>query len=322
MYVRLGHLDVCPDKMGAGSEVAVGAKKTRTIRVEGKELTISNPDKMMYPDDGITKWSYLLHLTRLAPWMLPHCRGRWLTTIRFPDGVHGKSFYQKNVPSHAPEWVRTDTWNEVEYILLEDAATLAWLANLACLEFHLSFDRVDAPDMPPELVFDLDPSAPPFEKVVEVAFYTKEVLDGMGLSSYVKTSGATGLQVYVPIHRRYTFEETRKVSRFVAMYLAQKYPRLITIERTVKNRGDKVYFDYLQHWRGKSLIAPYSPRARKGAPVSTPLTWEELNQGIRPEQFTLATIHGRLAEKGDLFAGLLAEDSRHDLTDILKWIPE
>jgi bifunctional non-homologous end joining protein LigD len=245
-----------------------------------------------------------------------------LTTIRFPDGVKGKSFYQKHVPSHAPEWVRTSVWNQVEYVLLEDMATLAWLANLACLEFHLSFDRVDAPDMPPELVFDLDPSAPPFEKVVEVALHTKEVLDDMGLTSYVKTSGATGLQVYVPIRHRYTFKETRRVSRFVALYLAQKHPSLITVERSVKNRGDKVYFDYLQHWRGKSLIAPYSPRARSGAPVSTPLTWEELQTGVRPEQFTLTTIHGRLAEKGDLFVGLLAEDKRHDLADILRWIPK
>ncbi|SMO43408.1 non-homologous end-joining DNA ligase [Melghirimyces algeriensis] len=288
------------------------------VRIEGRELRISNPEKLLFP--GLTKWEWVLHLTRLAPYLLPYVRKRFLTTIRYPEGVDGEFFYQKNVPSHAPEWVQTAKSGEITYILLQDLPTLVWLGNLACLEFHVSFDRVDHPGYPTELVFDIDPSVSGFESVMETALYTREALRSMGLDGVVKTSGATGLQIYVPIQPRFTFEETRKISEFLARYLQKKYPHLITIERKVKKRGHRVYFDYLQHWGGKTLIAAYSPRARPEATISTPLKWEELKPGFTPRQFTLETIHQRLEKEQDLFASISQPHHRYDLTDLLGFL--
>ncbi|OYD09667.1 non-homologous end-joining DNA ligase [Paludifilum halophilum] len=292
------------------------------VTVEDREIAVSNPDKILFPDISMTKWEWILHMTRLAPYLLPYCRGRFLTTIRYPDGVEGDFFYQKNAPSHTPDWIQTADAGSIRYILLQDTPTLIWLANLACLEFHPSFDYAEQPGYPPEIVFDLDPSVEGFDRVMETALYTREVLQKMGLDGWVKTSGATGLQVYVPIRSGYTFEDTRRISRLIAEYLTSRYPRLITVERSVSQRGDKVYFDYLQHWRGKSLIAPYSTRARRNAPVSTPLIWEELKPGLSPEQFTPEEVHRRLARLGDPFAPLYDPNHRYDLTDILNFIKQ
>ncbi|SFJ69112.1 non-homologous end-joining DNA ligase [Thermoflavimicrobium dichotomicum] len=291
----------------------------RMVSIEGYELKITNPDKWLFPEQRISKWDYILECIRLAPFLLPYCRDRYLTTIRFPDGVGKAFFYQKNVPVHRPDWVETVSDGEVEYILLNNLPTLVWLANLACLEFHVSFNLYTQPDHPNELVFDLDPSIPEFSQVVEVASCTREVLQQMGLDGVVKTSGASGLQIYVPIEPIYSYEETRKVSQFIARYLAERYPRLITIERKVQARGDKVYFDYLQHWRKKTLIAPYSPRAVKEATISAPVKWEELTEGLSPKQFHLPTIHERLEQEGDLFRPLLV-GPRYSLDEILQFV--
>ncbi len=290
----------------------------RIVQVEGKEISISNPDKKLFP--GVTKWDWILHLSRLAPWILSYARGRYLTTIRYPNGVEGDYFYQKNAPAHTPDWIQTARWREVDHILLQDAPTLIWLGNLACLEFHVSFDRVERPGYPTELVFDLDPSVEGFEAVMETAHLTREVLNSLGLDGVVKTSGATGLQLYVPIQPKYPFAETRRISHFVARYLQEKNPRLITLERQVKRRGSRVYFDYLQHWQGKSLITVYSPRARREATLSVPLRWEELKPGLTPTQFTLNTVHRRLKEEGDLFAPIARPVGAYDLSEILTFI--
>lgn len=290
----------------------------REVKVDGQRLTITNPHKMLYPEESITKWDYVLFCVQLAPYFLHYTRGRLLTTIRYPDGIHQDFFYQKNVPKPHPEWVKTHRVGSIEYILLENLPTFVWLANLACLEFHTSFHYYWA-EYPTEIVFDLDPSSSDFQKVVKVALKTKELLERLNLVSYVKTSGASGLQIHIPIQEGYTFEETRQVNYFIAKYLTEQCPDLITINRKVKERGEKVYFDYLQHWRGKTLISPYSPRATVKATVSTPLGWEELAHLKSPEQFTLKTIQKRFEEKGDLFLPLL-EGPRMDLSEILRFL--
>jgi bifunctional non-homologous end joining protein LigD len=294
-------------------------EKERFLKVEGIELRISNPDKILFPQAGINKWDFILFCARLAPYMLPYCRDRLLTTIRFPDGVDAESFYQKNAPFHRPDWIETTRAGEIEYILLNNVPTLIWLANLACLEFHVSFHVIANGFCPTELVFDLDPSVPDFGRVVEVALLTREILRKMNLDGVVKTSGASGLQVYVPIEPIYPYEQTRKIGEFIARYLALSHPNLVTVERQVKKRGDKVYFDYLQHWHNKTLIAPYSPRAVPEATVSTPLLWEEVTPRLSPKKWTLATVFGRLEEKGDLFAPVLGND-RYRLDEILAFI--
>ncbi|SEN29601.1 non-homologous end-joining DNA ligase [Lihuaxuella thermophila] len=273
----------------------------RLVRIEDAEIKISNPHKLLFPKAGITKWDFILACTRLAPLLLPYCKNRLLTTIRYPDGAGQPSFYQKNAPHHRPDWVQTEREGEIEYILLNNTPTLIWLANLACLEFHVSFHTANHPDYPTELVMDLDPSVDDFSRVVEVALLTRQVLHQMNLDGVIKTSGASGLQIYVPIEPRYRYEQTRKVNHFIARYLAERHPSLITLERKVHHRGDKVYFDYLQHWRNKTLVAPYSPRATPEATVSTPVGWEEVNESLSPKQWTLETIFDRLKQRGDLF---------------------
>jgi bifunctional non-homologous end joining protein LigD len=291
------------------------------VRIEGQEIKISNPDKYLFPDIPLSKWDYVLNLLRLAPYLLPYCRNRTITLIRYPDGVDQGSFYQKHAPHYCPECVETVKQDGEEVILLNNLPTLIWLGNLACLEFHLPFHRYDQPDYPTELVFDLDPSLPDFLPVVEVALQTREALQQIGLDGLVKTSGATGLQIYVPIEPIYTYEQTRKVSSFIAKYLVEQNPEWITIERKVKNRGKKVYFDYLQHGKGKTLIAPYSPRAVKEATISTPLSWEELPSVESPKQFHQQMIFERLEKIGDLFRPLL-EGPRYRLDHILTFLDQ
>lgn len=291
----------------------------RIVRIEGQEMKISNPEKYLFPDLPLSKWDYILNLLRLAPYLLPYCRDRAMTLIRYPDGVYGDSFYQKHAPPYTPKWVETVGQGEEEIILLNNLLTLVWLGNLACLEFHLPFHRYLKPDYPTELVFDLDPSLPEFAPVIEVALQTREVLQQLGLDGLVKTSGATGLQIYVPIEPKYTYEQTRKISSFIARYLVEQNPSWITIERQVKKRGKKVYFDYLQHGKGKTLIAPYSPRAVKEATISTPLSWEELPTVESPKQFHQQMIFERLEQIGDLFRPLL-EGPRYRLDEILSFL--
>lgn len=301
------------------THVDVNEMSDKTLTVEGKEIPVTNPNKILFPEVSLTKWDYVMRMARLAPYILPYTRDRLLTVIRYPHGVEGKSFYQKNIPEYAPDWVQSTEEENTQYILLQDTPTLVWLATQAALEFHVSFHFADS-NQPAELVFDLDPSAEGFDKVTEVALALYRSLQSLGLNAIPKTSGATGIQVYVPIERRYTFEQTRIVGQFLGNFLREKNPGLITLERFKKDRGDKVYFDYLQHWRGKTLVAPYSPRARKHAPVSAPIFWSELERGLKPEDFNLLNIHTRLSKVGDLFRKVAAERERQSLDDILNFI--
>lgn len=296
----------------------VVASKEQMINIEGKEISISHPEKPLWPEAGVTKLVYLQYLIDMAPYILPYTKQRLLTVIRYPHGIHDKHFFQKNLPSHAPEWISTSVWENTRYPLLNDLATLVWMANQAALEWHISFHTIEN-ELPTELVFDLDPSTPEFSDAIEAALQLKAVLDELQLPSCIKTSGASGLQVYVPIEIRYSFTQTRQVGQFIATYLTEKYPQKLTIERLIKNRGNKLYIDYLQHWRGKTLPAPYTTRAKEQATVSTPLTWDEVAH-IHPTQFTVHTIPERLKRYGDLFKPLRATSQRASLDQILQFL--
>jgi bifunctional non-homologous end joining protein LigD len=289
--------------------------------INDKSITITNPNKLLWNEPPITKLDFIKTLTGLAPYMLPHTQDRLLTTIRYPDGVDGKSFYQKNKPAHAPEWVKSYTWENTDYIVCNNVETLVWLGTQACLELHTSF-HLAKDEKPTELVIDLDPMGNSFDQVIQLALAIHELLRSLGIQIYAKTSGATGLQLYIPIERRYSFDDTRKVNHFLAQYFVGKFPALVTIERMVRDRGLKIYFDYLQHWRGKTLTAPYSTRARPGAPVSTPITWRELEHGIHPSQFHLYNILGRLHAIGDLFHPLVDEHHFQSLDEILSFVDQ
>ena len=283
-----------------------------TIRIDGHEIVISNPDKLLWPEAGITKLDYLQKLIMLSPYLLKYCRNRYLTTIRYPDGIHGKSFYQKNSPEPVPDFVTTALFQGIRYVVLDSLPTLLWLGNLACLEFHPSFHYIGE-ERPAEWVLDIDPSLERDERIMEAAAIAGELLRSLGIESVPKTSGATGVQIYVPIRPGYTFEQLRKIGRFISEYLAAKHPDLFTLERLKKDRGNLIYLDYLQHWHGKTLSAPYTPRARPRATLSTPLRWEEVRSGARPEDFTLLNIEARLKQTGDLIEQVPPQSLDHIL---------
>ncbi|NOU84412.1 DNA polymerase domain-containing protein [Paenibacillus sp. LMG 31460] len=270
-----------------------------TLLVEGHEITITNPNKLLWPEAGITKADYLAKLTELSPFLLRYCRNRHLTTIRFPNGYNEKSFYQKNAPDPVPSFVKLAPLDGINYINLDSLPTLIWLGNLACLEFHPSFHRIGE-TLPAEWVIDIDPSLEEEPRIMEAAHIIGEVLDSLHIQSVPKTSGATGVQIYIPIQHGYTFEELRRVGHFIGAFVVKKYPNLFTIERFKKNRGDKIYVDYLQHWYGKTLSAPYTPRAKKDASVSTPLLWKEVEMRPNIRDFNLHTVMSRLRTYGDL----------------------
>lgn len=271
-----------------------------TIVVDGCELSVSNPDKLLWPEMGVTKAIFLQRLASLSPWLIKHCAGRYLTTIRYPNGVDGKSFYQKNCPSPAPGFIHTMSYGGIRYVTLDSLPALLWLGNLACLEFHASFDRAGDPLHPTEWVLDIDPSLEEEPRIMEATALVGDLLDSLGILSVPKTSGATGVQIIAPVIPELIFDELRQIGEFVGAYLSNKYPRLFTIERLKKHRGDLIYIDYLQHYAGKTIIAPYSPRARSGATVSTPLHWEEVRRNVRIADYHLLNIRERLDLEGDL----------------------
>lgn len=289
--------------------------ETGVLEVEGYELHITHPDKMLWPELGINKAMYLQKLIMLAPYLLPYCRNRYLTTIRYPNGVPGKFFYQKNAPDPLPEFVSTARHDGVEYINLDSLPTLLWLGNLAALEFHPSFEYIGGEE-PAEWVLDIDPSEELLDKLMEAVALIGEALEAMGIHSVPKTSGATGVQIIVPIKPGYTFDQLRKLGQFLAKFLTEKYPKLFTIERMIRERGNKIYIDYVQHAAGKSLSAPYTPRARAQATVSTPLLWEEVRDGVDPRDYNLLTIEQRLNEQGDLIAAA----PKQSLDDVLSFV--
>ena len=294
-------------------------EKSANIEIENKLIHVNNVDKLLWPEAGVTKMQFIKEMVQLAPYILKYGGNRLLSTIRYPHGISGKSFYQKSVPKNAPDYIGSSIFHDKEYIVMENAASLVWLCSMACLEFHVAFNTCDKPDYPSYLVFDLDPSEENnFESVKEVALSIKETMESLALESFIKTSGATGLQIFIPTNARYDYGNARSLNLFFAEYFVEKMPRLLTIERFKAKRGGKIYFDYLQMWQGKSLIAPYSTRAVETANVSMPLAWEELER-VRPSDFTIKNAVKRLHSKGDMFSDMFM-CKNEPLDEILKTI--
>ncbi len=290
----------------------------REVIVAGKSLKLTNLEKLMWPGDKINKAGLIKYYADIADILLPHLKDRLFIMSRYPDGIHGEMFYQKDCPGYAPEWVRTfpvkspDTGKTINYIICNDLNTLLWLANQACIELHIWLAKVPEINYPDIMVFDLDPMPPAgFADTLEVALLVKEALDQFGLHGYPKTSGATGLHVFVPIKPEYTYSEVRDAVEFICRQVHAVFPRKTTMERLVADRGGKVYLDYLQNTRGKTMTFQYSLRPVPGAPVSTPLTWEEVRQGkVRPGDFNSGNIRDRIRQAGDLYGDLLKPGQR------------
>jgi bifunctional non-homologous end joining protein LigD len=299
----------------------VSPEKKVAVDVEGRTLTLSNLDKVLYPDAGFRKGEVIDYYARIAPVMLPHLAGRPATFKRYPNGVEGKFFFEKNSPSHAPDWVRTVNLptpgstkghETIDFTIIKDLPTLVWAANLAALELHIPMWRVGPrgkvyePDL---MVFDLDPGPPAtIVECCEVAQIVRDVLKQDGLTACPKTSGSKGMQLYVPV-RGAPWQQTHAYARELAQRLAKEREDLVVWQMKKEIRGGKVLIDWSQNNAAKTTIAVYSLRARPRPTVSTPITWEEVEACTSPEDlvFTSQDVLERVDSHGDLFADLLDE---------------
>jgi bifunctional non-homologous end joining protein LigD len=278
------------------------------VEVEGRRLSLSNLDKVMYPGVGFTKGHVIDYYTRIAPAVLPHLRDRPLTLKRYPNGVEGGHFYEKQAPSHRPEWVRSEPIElrskTIHFVVCDDLATLVWLANLADLELHPSLSLVDDINRPAVMAFDLDPGpGAGLRECCEVALLLREALSRLDLECFPKTSGSKGIQIYVPLNNEDVDYDhgTKPLSKALARHLESQHPRLIVSQQKKELRKGKVLIDWSQNDEHKTTVGVYSLRARERPTVSTPLTWDELED---PDSlvFDAADVLERVDEHGDLFA--------------------
>jgi bifunctional non-homologous end joining protein LigD len=292
-----------------------------TVQVGDRKLTVSNLDKVYWPATGTTKAQLLRYVAAIAPAMLPHLAHRPVTLKRYPEGVDGQSFFEKRCPSHRPDWLQT-TWlpkrgpgssgsrdEVIEHCDLADVAAMVWAANLGALELHVPMARAPDPTVPRAVVFDLDPGAP--ADVVtcgEVALHLKEVFDRLSLTAVPKTSGGKGMQLYVPLNRDgISYDDTRDFSREIAQLLERVHPTLVVSTQTKTERVGKVLIDWYQNHLTKTTVCVYSPRARERPTVSTPVTWDEVDDAVRRQdahllRFEMDEVLDRVQELGDLFA--------------------
>ncbi|HYU15885.1 MAG TPA: DNA ligase D, partial [Candidatus Acidoferrum sp.] len=263
-------------------------------------IAFSNMDKVFWPVEGIRKGDLIAYYREVSPWLLPYLADRPLVLTRYPDGIDGKSFYQKDAPEWAPEWVRTESvWSEssqrdIHYFVAEDVDSLLYLVNLGTIPLHVWCSRVSDLARPDWCILDLDPKGAPFTDVVEVALTIRRVCDEIELDTFVKTSGSTGLHVLIPLGRQCTYEQSRTLAGLVARMAMAERPDIATMMRVIDARGGKVYLDWLQNRHGQLLVSPLSVRPLPGAPVSMPLRWSEVGKKLDPGRFTVATARRRL----------------------------
>jgi bifunctional non-homologous end joining protein LigD len=303
-----------PDPSGERSFEADAGTANGAAAAASALPPLSNPEKVFWPDEGYTKRDLYEYYRTVAPWLLPYLADRPLVLTRYPDGIDGKSFYQKNAPVSTPEWIRTvnvaseSSDKEIDYFVCDDEASLLYLANLGSIPLHIWASRVGALDRPDWCVLDLDPKGAPFSDVVEIARCLHRLCDEIGLANFVKTSGSSGLHVMLPLGRAFTYEQSRALGELLARLAVEELPAIATVTRSVEDREGKVYVDFLQNRRGQLLAAPYSVRPVPGALVSAPLRWREVNGKLRLDRFTIRTMPTRLSRmKNDPLLGVLED---------------
>lgn len=292
-------------------------RTTSRIEVQGRELELSNLDKVLYPEAGFTKGQVIDYYVRIAPVLLPHVRNRPLTMKRYPNGVNGQFFYEKNAPSHRPDWVQTaPVWSEgnqrtMHYVMAQDIPTLVWLANLADLELHTSLSLAKDVLRPTMIVFDLDPGPPAnIVQCCQVGFWVKDVFDRLGLESFAKTSGSKGLQIYAPLNTAVGYDDTKPFAHELARRLEREHPELVVSDMKKSLRVGKVLVDWSQNDDHKTTICVYSLRAREKPTVSTPVTWDEVRRTLKKNDpgelvFEAGKVLERVERLGDLFAPVI-----------------
>ena len=282
-----------------------------------RTVNLTSPDRVLYPEDGVTKGDLFEYYRQVGATLLPHLRNRPFTMKRYPHGIDGEVFFQKQAPRGMPVWIPTRRFTThpreggsrlVDFPLLNSVEAVLWMVQMNCVDMNAWYSRVDKPHRPDFVLFDLDPPDDGFELAVEVAHLIRDMLDEVGLPGYVKTSGADGIHAVAPITRHSTFEQTYAFAERASRLLERRHPGKVTTEWLKKKRHG-VLVDHRQNGWGKTIASVYSVRPKPGAPVSTPLRWEEVKSGIRPRDFGMAVALERIARHGDLFAPVL-EDAR------------
>lgn len=288
-------------------------EKSQVKKINGNEVKFTNLDKIFWPDEKLTKRDLINYYYQVAPYILPYLKGRPQSMNRFPDGIDGESFYFKDVTGKAPKWADTFKYvsesdgRERKYLVGKDDATLLFMANLGCIEMNPWNSTVEKPDNPTFCIIDLDPDQNSFDQVIETAQVTKQLLDDIGVPSYCKTSGSTGLHIYIPLANKYTYEQSKEFARALVTLVNQELPDITSIERIVKNREGKIYLDFLQNRPHATIAAAYSVRPKPGATVSMPLHWDEVKKGLKMKDFTIKNALERLSSEGDIFKPILGK---------------
>jgi bifunctional non-homologous end joining protein LigD len=306
------------------ARLIIPAAGSHTIEVEGREVRLTNLDKVFWPDEGITKGALIQYYADVATVLLPHLRHRAMVMKRYPHGAGGEFFFMKRAPVPRPEWIRTcsiehESGNIIDFPMINDVPSLLWVINLGCIDLNQWYATCDDVDRPDYLHFDLDPGpGATWQKVLECGLIVRDALDALGMRSLVKTTGSKGLHVYVPIVREPVQKEVWTFAKALAVELAARHPALMTSEyRIAKRPKGRVLVDYNQNAWGRTLASIYSVRPRPRACVSTPVTWRELEKGMRIEDFRLDNVRARLARTGDLWKPLLLKRGRVDLRKYL-----
>jgi bifunctional non-homologous end joining protein LigD len=311
-------------RQALAAELTKGKAENVLVEIDGKAQRLSNLNKVYFPEAGLTKRDLLAHYYRVAEFLLPFLKDRPLVLNRFPNGIHGKSFYQKEAAEETPAWMDTaairseERKRDIRYLVANDLAGLLYVANLGCIEQHPWSSRIDELERPDYVFFDLDPTEDtPYSTVVDVARRVLEVLDSIGLRVFLKTSGASGLHMYLPLEREYVYEQVRTFAEIVARMIAAELTDLVTLERMTGKRGSGlIYIDYSQNGYGRPLASPYCVRPNPDASVSAPIAREELERTLKPSRFTIATMPERLKKVGDLWAGFF--ESRQTIEPALE----
>jgi bifunctional non-homologous end joining protein LigD len=286
--------------------------ETQVRKVKGHELKFTHLSKLYWPEDKISKREMFNYYYQISEFILPYLKDRPMSLNRYPGGIHAKSFYQKNVKDTAPDWAKTFPYStgdgeDKEYLVGQDEATLLWMASLGCIEMNPWFSRVGSPDNPDYCVIDLDPDKNTFDQVIEAANVVKEVLDGIDVPSFCKTSGSTGMHIYIPLNAKYDYDQSQLFAKIIVNIVHKQLPKFTSLERMIANRKGKMYLDFLQNRPGATIAGPYSLRPKLGATVSMPLHWEEVKKGLKMTDFHIGNAVDRARAEGDLFKGVLGK---------------
>lgn len=287
-------------------------EETQVKTINGHNLKFTNLSKIYWPEEGYTKRDMFNYYYQVAEYIVPYLKDRPQTLNRFPNGIYGKSFYQKDVKGKAPAWAKTFPYTtsdgqDKEFLVGDNEATLLWMASLGCIEMNPWFSRVQHPDNPDYCVIDLDPDKNTFEQVIQAAQEVKRVLDELEIPGYPKTSGSTGIHIYIPLGAKYSYDQSQMFGKLIASIVNKRLPDFTSIERHIKNRGGKMYIDYLQNRPNATLAGAYSLRPKPGATVSMPLHWEEVKKGLAIGDFTIKNAISHIRSQGDIFIGTLQE---------------